>query len=209
MLGGSTDLDASASALMERYPLQLIVLKLGRQGCRVYTHDRRIDVPPFEVSEVDPTGAGDSFDAGFLSGCWTDGRPRTPHEWLQPPAPSPQARSGRWRVTSGSRDGGGVASAPLKCSTVGRQGGVGRRGEGNSTWPAGMIQIRGRDRPQAASSELARPRALDSPGRASSASRPVRALAGCGCAHRRGGGGAQLRSGRLGRPLHTLGFESR
>ena len=27
-----------------------------------------IDVPPYAVEEVDPTGAGDCFDAGFLCG---------------------------------------------------------------------------------------------------------------------------------------------
>lgn len=72
-LGGRTDLDAAATTLMRRYPLELIVVKLGRQGCRVYTDDRRIDIPAFEVLEVDPTGAGDSFDAGFLCGL-LDGR---------------------------------------------------------------------------------------------------------------------------------------
>lgn len=66
LLGGHSDLDRVARDLMARYPLELIVLKLGRSGCRVYTDDRRIDVPAFDVVEVDPTGAGDCFDAGFL-----------------------------------------------------------------------------------------------------------------------------------------------
>jgi sugar/nucleoside kinase (ribokinase family) len=34
----------------------------------VYTKDGKIDVPSYEVREVDPTGAGDCFDAGFLCG---------------------------------------------------------------------------------------------------------------------------------------------
>lgn len=46
---------------------KLVVLKRGAQGCRVYRQDERIEVPAFAVEEVDPTGAGDSFAAGFVS----------------------------------------------------------------------------------------------------------------------------------------------
>jgi sugar/nucleoside kinase (ribokinase family) len=74
VLGGTSDLDRAAATLMRRHRLRMIVAKLGRAGCRVYTDDRRIDVPAFEVHEVDPTGAGDSFDAGFLCGL-LDGEP--------------------------------------------------------------------------------------------------------------------------------------
>jgi sugar/nucleoside kinase (ribokinase family) len=42
-----------------------VVLKMGSKGCRIYFSDRVIDVPGFAVQEVDPTGAGDSFCAGF------------------------------------------------------------------------------------------------------------------------------------------------
>ncbi len=42
-----------------------VVLKMGPRGCRIYSGDRVIDVPGFAVEEVDPTGAGDSFSAGF------------------------------------------------------------------------------------------------------------------------------------------------
>lgn len=42
-----------------------VVLKMGPTGCRIYSRDRVIDVPGFPVQEVDPTGAGDSFCAGF------------------------------------------------------------------------------------------------------------------------------------------------
>ncbi len=73
-LGGTTDLDRAAATMMRRHPLRMIVAKLGQAGCRVYTGDRRIDVPAFDVQEVDPTGAGDCFDAGFLCGL-LDGEP--------------------------------------------------------------------------------------------------------------------------------------
>lgn len=42
-----------------------VVLKMGAKGCRIYSGQRVIDVPGFAVHEVDPTGAGDSFCAGF------------------------------------------------------------------------------------------------------------------------------------------------
>lgn len=44
---------------------KLVVLKRGTLGCRIYREDEVIDVPAFSVEEVDPTGAGDSFCAGF------------------------------------------------------------------------------------------------------------------------------------------------
>jgi sugar/nucleoside kinase (ribokinase family) len=68
LLAGSDDLDTAVAALMRRYEPELIVVKLGRRGCAVFDAGRRVDVPAFEVSEVDPTGAGDCFDAGFLCG---------------------------------------------------------------------------------------------------------------------------------------------
>jgi sugar/nucleoside kinase (ribokinase family) len=44
---------------------KLVVLKQGAQGCRIFHADGDIHVPGFEVVEVDPTGAVDSFCAGF------------------------------------------------------------------------------------------------------------------------------------------------
>jgi sugar/nucleoside kinase (ribokinase family) len=42
-----------------------VVLKKGARGCRIYSGKAAIDVPGSVVHEVDPTGAGDSFCAGF------------------------------------------------------------------------------------------------------------------------------------------------
>ena len=44
---------------------KIVVLKQGPKGCRIYHGEQVIDVPGFQVEEVDPTGAGDSFCAGF------------------------------------------------------------------------------------------------------------------------------------------------
>ena len=40
---------------------KIVVLKNGEAGCRIYTKDEILDVPSFQVEEVDPTGAGDTF----------------------------------------------------------------------------------------------------------------------------------------------------
>jgi sugar/nucleoside kinase (ribokinase family) len=68
MLGGRDDMDQAAAVLFSRYPLRAIVLKRGRRGCSVLTPSSRFDVPAYKIREVDPTGAGDCFDAGFLCG---------------------------------------------------------------------------------------------------------------------------------------------
>lgn len=80
MLGGAGSLDASAATLMRRHDLEMVVVKLGARGCVLYTDDRRIEVPAFDVVEVDPTGAGDCFDAAFLCAL-LDGQP--PEEALR------------------------------------------------------------------------------------------------------------------------------
>ncbi len=45
-----------------------VALKRGAQGSRIYAGTQVLDVPGFIVEEVDPTGAGDSFSAGFTAG---------------------------------------------------------------------------------------------------------------------------------------------
>ena len=47
---------------------RLVVLKRGERGAVVFTGGGSIEVPTFVVREVDPTGAGDVFDAAFLVG---------------------------------------------------------------------------------------------------------------------------------------------
>lgn len=48
---------------------KIVVLKNGSEGCKIYTKEEVIEVPGFRVTEVDPTGAGDTFCAAFLTAC--------------------------------------------------------------------------------------------------------------------------------------------
>ena len=47
------------------------VVKRGQLGCASLDQGQLLEVPAFAVDPVDSTGAGDSFDAGFL------------HAWLR------------------------------------------------------------------------------------------------------------------------------
>lgn len=44
-----------------------IVLKRGKNGCIGYSRDEIVNVEGFEVEEIDPTGAGDTFGGTFIS----------------------------------------------------------------------------------------------------------------------------------------------
>lgn len=48
--------------------LRLLVVTLGKDGCRYVTHSFSGNVPGFAVKAVDTTGAGDGFVAGLLKG---------------------------------------------------------------------------------------------------------------------------------------------
>lgn len=46
---------------------KIIVIKKGKKGAEAYYKDKVYKVDPLKVEEVDPTGAGDCFDAGFVA----------------------------------------------------------------------------------------------------------------------------------------------
>lgn len=47
---------------------KIVALKRGRKGCDIYKENMQIHIAPFQVEEVDPTGCGDSFCGGFITG---------------------------------------------------------------------------------------------------------------------------------------------
>lgn len=67
LLAGISGPEQACRALLERGP-QVVALKRGARGCAIFTRDEEVEVPAFPVAAVDPTGAGDCFDAGFVAG---------------------------------------------------------------------------------------------------------------------------------------------
>ncbi len=64
-IAGTGDLDEAVKRLAENVPL--VVVKLGEDGSLAQRGSERFKSSATRVSPVDAVGAGDSFDAGFLS----------------------------------------------------------------------------------------------------------------------------------------------
>lgn len=63
-VAGVPDLETAVARLSQMVPI--LAIKLGPEGAMVMRDGRKIVLPPQKVEAVDPVGAGDSFDAGFL-----------------------------------------------------------------------------------------------------------------------------------------------
>jgi ribokinase len=66
-LTGQREPQACAQALLAA-GVQVVALKLGQDGCLVYSASGPLRVPGFAVDTLDSTGAGDAFAAGFIAG---------------------------------------------------------------------------------------------------------------------------------------------
>lgn len=64
-IAGTDNLDAALARLAERVPL--VVVKMGAEGALARRGHERVSAPVVRCDFLDPVGAGDSFDAGFLS----------------------------------------------------------------------------------------------------------------------------------------------
>lgn len=76
LLTGCDDDDAAAKALLDGQE-RLVVLKRGAAGATVVSTHGRVDIRGLPVTEIDPTGAGDCFNAAFVYGLyqgWTSAR---------------------------------------------------------------------------------------------------------------------------------------
>jgi len=75
LLTGKASTEDAIQSLLDDYAERIIILTQGKAGCTVYRMGvAPIHVPSFVVNEVDPTGAGDCVDAGFLTR-WLAGDP--------------------------------------------------------------------------------------------------------------------------------------
>ena len=63
-IAGETDPGAAVEKLAGQ--VKVLAVKMGAQGCRVRQGRQEWRHPGFKVNAIDPVGAGDSFDAGFL-----------------------------------------------------------------------------------------------------------------------------------------------
>jgi sugar/nucleoside kinase (ribokinase family) len=67
VLTGVPGTEAACQALLDA-GAEFVALKRGSQGCTVFHANEAVEVPAYPVEAVDPTGAGDCFDAGFVVG---------------------------------------------------------------------------------------------------------------------------------------------
>jgi tagatose kinase len=70
-LTGTVDGGQAAAALISRGVTEVVV-KRGAAGAIHYDRDGATHIAPIEVEELDPTGAGDCFDATYVV-CWLRG----------------------------------------------------------------------------------------------------------------------------------------
>jgi len=68
VLTDEKDIKDASQKLLDIGDIRIVAIKRGKEGSSIFTREERIDTPSFEVEEVDPTGAGDSYCAGFLFG---------------------------------------------------------------------------------------------------------------------------------------------
>lgn len=64
-IAGTDDLEVAVARLSEMVPI--VVVKMGAKGAMAQCGHQRFTSPPVTVDPIDAVGAGDSFDAGFLS----------------------------------------------------------------------------------------------------------------------------------------------
>lgn len=61
------DHEVEAAEYLLKSGAKIVLVKKGSLGSTLYTQRETIDCPAYQVTEVDPTGAGDCFDGAFIS----------------------------------------------------------------------------------------------------------------------------------------------
>jgi fructokinase len=60
--------EAAIAKIFERYPVEVIALTLGAEGCEIYTRKNKVHAAARKITCVDAVGAGDAFAAAFATG---------------------------------------------------------------------------------------------------------------------------------------------
>ena len=68
LLTGKKEIESGIQKLFDIWPVEIVVVKCGKNGSIIYTRSSEVQIPAYQSEEVDPTGAGDCFDAAFLCG---------------------------------------------------------------------------------------------------------------------------------------------
>lgn len=66
MLTGKDTIEDGITALFAYETMEVVALKKGSKGCTLYSRNEKVDVDAFKIVQIDPTGAGDCFDAALL-----------------------------------------------------------------------------------------------------------------------------------------------
>ncbi len=64
----TSSVDAAVRKCFESETMEVIAMKNGSAGSRIYTRDEVIETGVYPVRQVDATGAGDCFDGAFIAG---------------------------------------------------------------------------------------------------------------------------------------------
>ena len=69
MFTGENDIDVAIKKVFTNPTLEILVLKNGSKGSKIYTRNGlEVEQPIYKVVQEDATGAGDSYDAAFICG---------------------------------------------------------------------------------------------------------------------------------------------
>ena len=101
LMTGFSDPDAMLEELHTR-GVRNVALKLGARGAILDWEGKRYRCPPFPVTPMDTTGAGDCFDAGFIYG------------WLRGERPECRIRMAAICGALSTRGLGGIVAFPTK-----------------------------------------------------------------------------------------------
>lgn len=74
MITNKETIEEAVECCFENPNMEILALKRGSKGCKVYTREEVMEMGVYPIEAVDATGAGDSFDGAFISGL-LEGKP--------------------------------------------------------------------------------------------------------------------------------------